>query len=226
VKLYLEYRFARVRNWRWRRWVRHWTWPKAIFFLLTIGPVSVGLAHWGISQTFSNMKIDFVCGQIDSIQHASYNRSDQSGHVTVMIGFNNPGIPFSLDWTITAQTNITAGVIPGYLSSTIPNGKSVENMSFYVQAWNGNGTITQIFSFTKYQALGNALSDPRIFSQSYDPSSPIRDYRKVNDTAIQVPVFVAYLFYTQTGYYPRFVGSTGTFNPSCKTTLAAYGFSS
>ena len=221
----MRYRLARVRNWRWRRWIHRWTWPKAIFFLLTIGPASVGLIHWGVSQTFSSMKIDFVCGQIDAIQQSKYNRSGQSGHVMAIIGFDNPGIPVSLDWTITAQTNITAGYIPGYLSSTIPHGNSVVNMSFYVQPWYGNGTINQIFSFTKYQAMFNTFSDPRIFAQSYDPSSSIYDYRKVNDTAIYVPVFIAYLFYTQSGYSPRVVTSSSQFTPSCKNQLAAYGFS-
>jgi hypothetical protein len=225
MKLYLGYRLARARNWRWRRWARHWTWPKAIVLLLTLGPLSIGLAHWGVSQTFTNLKIDFICGQIVDVEHPAYYSSGQYGKVSIMLGFDNPGIPISLDWTITGQSNVTAGTINGFLSSTIPHGNNVLNMTFYILSWVGNGTINQIFSFTKYQALYNTVADPRIFSQSYDPSSPIHDYRKVNDTAIYFPVFLAYLFYTQTGYYPRVVTSSSQFTPSCKSLLAVYGFS-
>ncbi len=225
----MRYRLARVRNWRWRRMIRHWTWAKALVLLLTVGPLSVGFAHWGVSQTFTNLRINFICGQIAEVQRPPYYHAYQRGWVDVMLGFDNPGIPLSLDWTVSGQTNVTAGTINGFLSSTIPHGNSVLSMTFDILSWEGNGTINQIFSFTKYQALYNAVSDLRIFAQSYDPSSPIHDYRKVNDTAMYFPVFLAYLFYTQTGYYPRLVTSSQTYTPfgqgSCKWQLAAYGFS-
>jgi hypothetical protein len=46
-----------------------------------------------------------VCGQIASIYNS--NRWYESGYVNLIIGFNNPGIPVNLDWTITAATDIT-----------------------------------------------------------------------------------------------------------------------
>jgi hypothetical protein len=170
------------------------------------------------------LKIDVVCGQIVAVQHFTHNGEDQSGRVDVMLGFDNPGIPVSLDWTISGQTNATGGVVSGFLSSTIPIGKSILNMSFYLQPWISNGTITQISSFTKYSALLNTVSDPRIFSQSFSASEQILGFRKVNETAIYFPIVLAYLFYTQTGFYPRTVGSSLASNPTCRGLFSEYGF--
>ena len=138
------------------------------------------------------MKVDFIYGQIATIPQS--NRSYESGYVNVIVGFNNPGLPVNLDSTISGATNTTAGVVSGFLSSVVPWGTHVLNMSFYVPAWVGNGTINQFFSFTRYTAFYNAVSDPRIFSQTIAASSPIHDYRKVNDTANYMPVVIAYLF--------------------------------
>ena len=170
--------------------------------------------------------MDWICGQIASITEAGpYAKDSQSGYVEIMMGFDNPGLPVDVDWTMTAETNLTAGMIPGFLIATIPHGNSELNFSFYVQPWTGNGTIEHVVSFTKYSALYNFVSDPRIFPQSFDTSVPIHDYRKVNDTASFMPIAIAYFFYEQTGSYPRAVLSSGTFQPSCRSLLTAEGFS-
>ncbi len=111
------------------------------------------------------------------------------------IGFSNPwGFPIDALWTVGAELNGTNYGLGGFLSTTIPSGNSIQKMSFYVPQLSGNYTLNRAYDHESFQIFGNWFSEPRIFAKEFDETLQVHGSRLVNETAIQMPTIVRYLF--------------------------------
>ncbi len=184
----------------WKVWSRRikkkW---KAILTLaisiLSVGGLVYGALGWGTNQALDSLTIFCSSAAVTQV-HNEYGMA--GGRVILSIGFNNPSFfPMQVEWTFGAELNGTNYGLGGFLlNQTIPQGHSILRMSIFVPQLPGNYTLNRIYDHERFSVLGNAFSEPRIFSRELDESVHVHGSRLVNDAANQIPTMLVYLFST------------------------------
>lgn len=163
--------------------------------ILSVGGVAYGVFDWGTNQSIDSLNIFCSNAAVTQFQ-SSYGAA--GGRVILSIGFANPSFfPIHIEWAFGAELNGTNYGLGGFLlNQTVPRGHSILRMSIFVPELPGNYTLNRIYDHESFSVLSNVFSEPRIFSRELDESAHVRGSRLVNDTAIQVPAMLVYLFST------------------------------
>jgi len=130
---------------------------------------------------------------------------DATGLVTIGIGFDNPNLfAVSVYWLMSAAFDSNVTFVGGFLNTVIQPGKHVENVTINaLSVPDGDHTLTSVIFYESYSVLSDVFSEPRIFSNIVPYSLSFHAPTFVNQTAVNFPGILWFMFNSHSNYNPN-----------------------